>query len=100
MHPLINNIHYAKANFLLPADFEPPQEASPPQVASPGGGSKISVGVLVGIVAGGTFIVLLIFGILWRNGFLRREKTLEQGICSWFVILCLEFKLFSLPNLY
>ncbi|KAK9907158.1 hypothetical protein M0R45_002403 [Rubus argutus] len=61
-------------------NFEPPQEPSPPEVVPPGGGSEISVGVLVGIVAGGIFIVFLIFGILWRKGFLRREKTLEQDL--------------------
>jgi hypothetical protein len=57
---------------LLPADFVPPAE--------PGsGGSGISVGAVVGIVAGGVFIILLIFGILWRRGLLGQQNTLEDG---------------------
>ncbi|KAK9937792.1 hypothetical protein M0R45_014561 [Rubus argutus] len=57
-------------------NFVPPQEASP----GGGGGSGISIGVVVGIVAGGIFIILLVFSILWWKGFLRREKTLEQDL--------------------
>ncbi|KAL6202015.1 hypothetical protein ACLB2K_025726 [Fragaria x ananassa] len=57
-------------------NFEPPVEA----LTGGGDGSGISVGVVVGIVAGGFFIILLIFGILWWKGFLRRERTLEQDL--------------------
>ena len=72
----INNIYYI-LKLLVLADFEPPKEAS-----TGGGGSGISVGVVIRIVAGGVFIILLLFGILWWKGFLRRERTLEQGISS------------------
>ncbi|XP_050371082.1 probable leucine-rich repeat receptor-like serine/threonine-protein kinase At3g14840 [Argentina anserina] len=57
-------------------NFEPPPEAP----TGGEGGSGISVGVVIGIVAGGIFIILLIFGTLWWKGFLRRERTLEQDL--------------------
>ncbi|PQM35501.1 hypothetical protein Pyn_40009 [Prunus yedoensis var. nudiflora] len=44
------------------------------------GGSGISVGAVVGIVAGGVFIILLIFGILWRRGLLGQQNTLEDDL--------------------
>ncbi|CAL9016895.1 unnamed protein product [Prunus brigantina] len=44
------------------------------------GGSGISVGAVVGIVAGGVFIILLIFGVLWRRGLLGQQNTLEDDL--------------------
>ncbi|BFG28982.1 hypothetical protein CerSpe_152560 [Prunus speciosa] len=44
------------------------------------GGSGISVGAVVGIVAGGVFIILLIFGVLWRRGLLGQKNTLEDDL--------------------
>ncbi|PQM35503.1 putative leucine-rich repeat receptor-like serine/threonine-protein kinase [Prunus yedoensis var. nudiflora] len=44
------------------------------------GGSGLSVGAVVGIVAGGVFIVLLIFGVLWRRGLLGQQNTLEDDL--------------------
>ncbi|BFG28986.1 hypothetical protein CerSpe_152600 [Prunus speciosa] len=58
-----------------PADFEAPTPP-PPEIASPGG----IVGTVVGIVAGGVFIILLVFGILWRRGLLRQQNTLEDDL--------------------
>ncbi|XP_021814908.1 probable leucine-rich repeat receptor-like serine/threonine-protein kinase At3g14840 [Prunus avium] len=62
-----------------PADFEAPTPP-PPEVASstsPGG----IVGAVVGIVAGGVFIILiLVFGILWRRGLLGQQNTLEDDL--------------------
>ncbi|XP_021814920.1 probable leucine-rich repeat receptor-like serine/threonine-protein kinase At3g14840 isoform X3 [Prunus avium] len=63
-----------------PADFEAPTPTPPPpEVASstsPGG----IVGAVVGIVAGGVFIILLVFGILWRRGLLGQQNTLEDDL--------------------
>jgi hypothetical protein len=39
---------------------------------------------VVGIVAGGVFIILLILGILWWKGFIGPANTLEQGIFFFF----------------
>ncbi|PQP93329.1 putative leucine-rich repeat receptor-like serine/threonine-protein kinase [Prunus yedoensis var. nudiflora] len=44
------------------------------------GGSGISVGAVVGIVAGGVFIILLIFGVLWRRGLLGQKNTSEDDL--------------------
>ncbi|RXH84048.1 hypothetical protein DVH24_026947 [Malus domestica] len=49
-------------------NFVPPTESSMP------------VGAVVGIVVGGVFIVLLIFGILWKRGLLGQKKTLEDDL--------------------
>ncbi|TYG96407.1 hypothetical protein ES288_A11G348100v1 [Gossypium darwinii] len=43
-------------------------------------GSGISAAIVVGIVAGVVFAALLILGILWWNGCLRRKSTLEQDL--------------------
>ncbi|XP_021802737.1 probable leucine-rich repeat receptor-like serine/threonine-protein kinase At3g14840 [Prunus avium] len=51
-----------------------------PNFVPPSGGSSISVGAVVGIVAGGVFIILLIFGILWRRGLLGQQNTLEDDL--------------------
>ncbi|KAL6283390.1 hypothetical protein ACE6H2_014319 [Prunus campanulata] len=59
----------------------------------PHAGSGISVGAVVGIVAGGVFIILLIFGILWRRGLLGQQNTLEDGtytLCCYFAHLLKE----------
>ncbi|XP_034211897.1 probable leucine-rich repeat receptor-like serine/threonine-protein kinase At3g14840 isoform X2 [Prunus dulcis] len=58
-------------------DFVPPPE---PVISPASGGSGISVGAVVGIVAGGVFIILLIFGILWRCGLLGQQNTLEDDL--------------------
>ncbi|CAN6558327.1 unnamed protein product [Malus baccata var. baccata] len=42
--------------------------------------SGVPVGGVVGIVVGGVFIVLLIFGILWKRGLLGQQKTLEDDL--------------------
>ncbi|XP_021801491.1 probable leucine-rich repeat receptor-like serine/threonine-protein kinase At3g14840 [Prunus avium] len=69
-----------------PADFEAPTPTPPPpEVASstsPGG----IVGAVVGIVAGGVFIILLVFGILWRRGLLGQQNTLEDGIYMFMLL--------------
>ncbi|KAL6205901.1 hypothetical protein ACLB2K_023153 [Fragaria x ananassa] len=59
-------------------NFEPPIETS--TGGGGGGGGGIPLGVVVGIVAGAIFIILLIVGILWWKGFLRRERTLEKDL--------------------
>ncbi|KAM5586352.1 putative leucine-rich repeat receptor-like serine/threonine-protein kinase [Rosa sericea] len=57
-----------------PFDFIPPKEPSP------GGGSGISAGEVVGIVAGGVFIILVILCILWWKGFIGPANTLAQDL--------------------
>ncbi|KAM5586349.1 hypothetical protein ABKV19_005324 [Rosa sericea] len=59
-----------------PLDFIPP----PPKEPSPGGGSGILAGEVVGIVAGGVFIILVILCILWWKGFIGPANTLEQDL--------------------
>ncbi|BFG28970.1 hypothetical protein CerSpe_152440 [Prunus speciosa] len=58
-------------------NFVPPPE---PVTSPASGGSGISAGAVVGIVAGGIFIILLIFGILWRRGLLGQQNTLEDDL--------------------
>ncbi|XP_021834425.1 probable leucine-rich repeat receptor-like serine/threonine-protein kinase At3g14840 isoform X2 [Prunus avium] len=58
-------------------NFVPPPE---PATSPPSGGSGIYVGAVVGIVAGGVFIILLIFGILWRRGLLGQQNTSEDDL--------------------
>ncbi|XP_016648224.1 PREDICTED: probable leucine-rich repeat receptor-like serine/threonine-protein kinase At3g14840 [Prunus mume] len=70
------------AAILLPADFVPPPE---PVISPVSGGSGISVGAVVGIVAGGVFIILLIFGIhrrsiLRRRGLQGQQNALEDDL--------------------
>ncbi|XP_016648407.1 PREDICTED: probable leucine-rich repeat receptor-like serine/threonine-protein kinase At3g14840 isoform X1 [Prunus mume] len=60
-------------------NFVPPPAPEPVTSPAPGG-SGISVGAVVGIVAGGVFIILLIFGILWRRGLLGQQNTLEDDL--------------------
>ncbi|XP_070664340.1 probable leucine-rich repeat receptor-like serine/threonine-protein kinase At3g14840 [Malus domestica] len=62
---------------VVPKDFNPPPK--PVSDTSPGG-SGVPVGAVVGIVVGGVFIVLLIFGILWKRGLLGQQKTLEDDL--------------------
>ncbi|KAM1001307.1 hypothetical protein ACFX2I_007839 [Malus domestica] len=52
-------------------NFDPPPKP---------GGSGLPVGAVVGIVVGAIFMILLIFGILWKRGLLGQQKTLEDGI--------------------
>ncbi|PRQ30913.1 putative protein kinase RLK-Pelle-DLSV family [Rosa chinensis] len=59
----------------IDSDFPPPQETQPG-----GGSSGISAGAVVGIVAGGVFIILLVLGILWWKGFIGPANTLEQDL--------------------
>ncbi|KAL3849317.1 hypothetical protein ACJIZ3_011199 [Penstemon smallii] len=51
-------------------DYTPPSENR----------TRVPAGLLIGIVAGVLFTVLLIMGILWWKGCLRREKTLEDDL--------------------
>ncbi|KAB2623557.1 leucine-rich repeat receptor-like serine/threonine-protein kinase [Pyrus ussuriensis x Pyrus communis] len=44
------------------------------------GVNGVSVGAVVGIVAGGIFIILVILSILWRRGSLGQQKTLEDDL--------------------
>ncbi|KAE8726393.1 putative Leucine-rich repeat transmembrane protein kinase [Hibiscus syriacus] len=60
--------------------FDPAYTPAMPRAESDGGG--IAVAAVVGIVAGGVFAALLLVGILWWKGCLRRERTLEQGILT------------------
>ncbi|OMO92550.1 hypothetical protein COLO4_17486 [Corchorus olitorius] len=55
-----------------PADFIPPSENE--------GRSGISVGAVVGIVAGAAFAIFLIVVILWWIGCFKRKSTLEQEL--------------------
>ncbi|KAM5586357.1 putative leucine-rich repeat receptor-like serine/threonine-protein kinase [Rosa sericea] len=64
--PLISGI------FVDPFDFIPPKE--------PSLGSGISTGEVVGIVAGGVSIILVILCILWWKGFIGPPNTLEQDL--------------------
>ena len=54
---------------VLDADFVPPAES----------GSSISAGAVVGIVAAVALLLLLVLGVLWWKGCLRRNNTMEQG---------------------
>ncbi|XP_048444585.1 probable leucine-rich repeat receptor-like serine/threonine-protein kinase At3g14840 isoform X2 [Pyrus x bretschneideri] len=61
-------------------NFVPPPK---PNTSTGGGGvpgGGVPVGAVVGIVVGGVFIVLLIFGILWKRGLLGQQKTLEDDL--------------------
>ncbi|CAN6558322.1 unnamed protein product [Malus baccata var. baccata] len=58
-------------------NFVPPPK---PVTDTSTGGSGVPVGAVVGIVVGGVFIVLLIFGILWKRGLLGQQKTLEDDL--------------------
>ncbi|TQE03114.1 hypothetical protein C1H46_011285 [Malus baccata] len=62
---------------VVPKDFNPPPK---PVSDTSTGGSGVPVGAVVGIVVGGVFIVLLIFGILWKRGLLGQQKTLEDDL--------------------
>ncbi|XP_009334010.3 probable leucine-rich repeat receptor-like serine/threonine-protein kinase At3g14840 isoform X2 [Pyrus x bretschneideri] len=44
------------------------------------GVNGVSVGAVVGIVAGGIFIILVILSVLWRRGSLGQQKTLEDDL--------------------
>ncbi|PQP93333.1 putative leucine-rich repeat receptor-like serine/threonine-protein kinase [Prunus yedoensis var. nudiflora] len=59
-------------------DYVPPPADS--VISPPSGGGDISVGAVVGIVAGGVFIILLIFGVLWRRGLLGQQNTLDDDL--------------------
>ncbi|EOY13465.1 Leucine-rich repeat transmembrane protein kinase, putative isoform 1 [Theobroma cacao] len=52
----------------------------PPPPPENGGSNGISIGMVVGIVAGTAFAIFLIGGILWWNGCLRQKSTLEQDL--------------------
>ncbi|KAL0443630.1 UNVERIFIED_CONTAM: putative leucine-rich repeat receptor-like serine/threonine-protein kinase, partial [Sesamum latifolium] len=51
-------------------DFTPPSE----------NGNNISAGAIVGIVVAGLFTVMLVLGILWWKGCLRRKDTLQNDL--------------------
>ncbi|KAM1343726.1 hypothetical protein PS2_007823 [Malus domestica] len=69
--PLISAISVDPTIFFLPTDFDPPPKP---------GGSGVPTGGVVGIVVGGVFIILLIFGILWKRGLPGQQKTLEDDL--------------------
>ncbi|CAN6690846.1 unnamed protein product [Malus baccata var. baccata] len=52
-------------------NFDPPPKP---------GGSGVPTGGVVGIVVGGVFIILLIFGILLKRGLPGQQKTLEDDL--------------------
>uniref|UniRef100_A0A0A0KZG7 non-specific serine/threonine protein kinase n=1 Tax=Cucumis sativus TaxID=3659 RepID=A0A0A0KZG7_CUCSA len=54
----------------LDPDFEPPSE----------GGNAISAGAVAGIVVAVVFVILLVLGVLWWRGCLRKPSTLEQEL--------------------
>ncbi|KAM1416268.1 hypothetical protein ACFX2I_007834 [Malus domestica] len=76
--PLISAISVVPTIFFLRTDFVPPPK--PVSDTSTGGSGSVPVGAVVGIVVGGVFIVLLIFGILWKRGLLGQQKTLEDDL--------------------
>ncbi|KAL0399499.1 UNVERIFIED_CONTAM: putative leucine-rich repeat receptor-like serine/threonine-protein kinase [Sesamum radiatum] len=51
-------------------DFTPPSE----------NGNSISTGAIVGIAVAGLFTVLLVLGILWWKGCLRRKDTMQNDL--------------------
>ncbi|KAK8633352.1 hypothetical protein V6N13_014198 [Hibiscus sabdariffa] len=51
-----------------------------PPSESDGGGTGNATAAIVGIVGGTVFTALLIVGILWWKGCIRRERTLEQDL--------------------
>ncbi|KAL0443631.1 UNVERIFIED_CONTAM: putative leucine-rich repeat receptor-like serine/threonine-protein kinase [Sesamum latifolium] len=51
-------------------DFTPPSE----------NGNSISAGAIVGIAVAGLFTVLLVLGILWWKGCLRRKDTMQNDL--------------------
>ncbi|KAL0353857.1 UNVERIFIED_CONTAM: putative leucine-rich repeat receptor-like serine/threonine-protein kinase, partial [Sesamum angustifolium] len=51
-------------------DFTPPSE----------NGNSISAGAIVGIVVAGLFTILLVLGILWWKGCLRRKDTMQNDL--------------------
>ncbi|CAN6561143.1 unnamed protein product [Malus baccata var. baccata] len=59
---------------------EPAVDNSPTKTGSSTspGVNGVSVGAVIGIVAGGIFIILVILSILWRRGSLGQQKTLED----------------------
>ncbi|CAN6690852.1 unnamed protein product [Malus baccata var. baccata] len=58
-------------------NFDPPPK---PVSDTSTGRSGVHVGAVVGIMVGGVFIILLIFGILWKKGLLGQQKTLEDDL--------------------
>ncbi|KAM1001302.1 hypothetical protein ACFX15_007517 [Malus domestica] len=58
-------------------NFDPPPK---PVSDTSTGRSGVHAGAVVGIVVGGVFIILLIFGILWKRGLLGQQKTLEDDL--------------------
>ncbi|MBA0606326.1 hypothetical protein Godav_018806, partial [Gossypium davidsonii] len=64
--PLISSIS------VNPTDFIPPAEDG-------GSSSGISMGAVVGIVAGSVFAIFLIVLLLWWKGCLRQKSQLERG---------------------
>ncbi|KAK9016651.1 hypothetical protein V6N11_079146 [Hibiscus sabdariffa] len=69
--PLISAI-----SIFNPAYTPPPESDTPPSESDNG----ITTGAVVGIVAGVMFAALLIVGILWWTGCLRRKSTLERDL--------------------
>ncbi|KAB2605506.1 leucine-rich repeat receptor-like serine/threonine-protein kinase [Pyrus ussuriensis x Pyrus communis] len=65
---------------LISAISVDPNFVPPPKPSTSTGGGGVPVGAVVGIVVGGVFIVLLIFGILWKRGLLGQQKTLEDDL--------------------
>ncbi|KAB2605480.1 leucine-rich repeat receptor-like serine/threonine-protein kinase [Pyrus ussuriensis x Pyrus communis] len=65
---------------LISAISVEPNFVPPPKPSTSTGGGGVPIGAVVGIVVGGVFIVLLIFGILWKRGLLGQQKTLEDDL--------------------
>lgn len=67
-------------------DFVPPIE----------GKSGISIGAVVGIVAAGAFVILLILAILWWKGYLSQKSSImEQGIFKAINIVIIKISINS-----
>ncbi|KAK8504731.1 hypothetical protein V6N12_046980 [Hibiscus sabdariffa] len=61
---------------IVDSAYTPPPESDTPPSESD---NSITTGAVVGIVAGVMFAALLIIGILWWTGCLRRKSTSERG---------------------
>lgn len=69
----IEDLFFTLLCFTVP-DFEPPSENS----------KNISVGAIVGIVAGAAFFIVIILGILWRKRCFGGKHSINPGNVKWY----------------